>query len=385
MTDLILLYVGLALALFATGAFLYGFWTLMRSTTLDERIRELAKLLGLSREELNPILSSREQAWEEGGVMNPAVIRAGGKTHMFYRAVGADGVSRIGYASSRDGIHIDERLPYPVFALANDERDKTRSFAHHSGLSASGGSYAGVEDPRAVVIDDRMYLTFSAFRGWDSLRIAVSSISLEDLFAKRWKWSDPVYLSPPGEVHKNWVLFPEKVNGAFSVLHGFEKDREHASVAHLSTLTTDPSPYIQSEAAHRDAVNSRVWDSRIRGAGPPPVKTKKGWLVLYHANDSREPHRYKLGAMLLDLLDPSKVLARSPVPVLAPDTHYENDGKAGVVYACGATVDGDTLRVYYGGGDKVVCTASSSLSKLLRKLVPVEKTEHVLHPAFLPV
>jgi predicted GH43/DUF377 family glycosyl hydrolase len=58
------------------------------------------------------------------------------------------------------------------------------------------------------------------------------------------------------------------------------------------------------------------WDNRIRGAGPPPIKTDLGWLLLYHANDVYDPHRYKLGAMLLDLKDPTKVLYRSSTPIL---------------------------------------------------------------------
>jgi len=371
MIEFILFLVALALAFFATGAFLWGVWKIVRQHSLPERIKQLLTALGLTREIINPILEAREQTWERGGVMNPAVVKAGGKTHMFYRAVGSDGVSRIGYAESKDGVHIDERPSYPVFALQADAGGRV-AFAGNEALGESGGSYAfaGVEDPRAVVINDRMYLTFNAFSDWGSLRAAVTSLSLEDLFKKRWKWTPPVYLSPKNEVHKNWVLFPEKIQGHFSILHGFDAAREHADIHTLRSLAAEPSPHLQSTAAHRNVSDARVWDSYIRGAGPPPVKTKKGWLVLYHANDAREPHRYKLGAMLLDLFDPRKVLARSPVPVLEPDAWYENHGKAGVVYACGATVEGDTLRVYYGGGDQVVCTAATSLSRLLTKLVP---------------
>ncbi|MCI0597472.1 glycosidase, partial [Candidatus Parcubacteria bacterium] len=182
-----------------------------------------------------------------------------------------------------------------------------------------------------------------------------------------------VYLSPPGQVHKNWVLFPKKINGSFAIFHGLMfRDRTRTQMAYLDTLHKDPSPYIESDARFRDEEWYRdVWDSRIRAAGPPPIETNKGWLVLYHANDAHEPHRYKIGAMLLDLFNPEKVLARSLVPVLSPDAWYENHAKPGIVYACGATTDGDTLRVYYGGSDNVVCTATASLSKLLRELVPV--------------
>ena len=93
-----------------------------------------------------------------------------------------------------------------------------------------------------------------------------------------------------------------------------------------------------------------------------------GWLLLYHAIDSREPHKYKLGAMILSAEDPTKILYRSPRPILAPDMHYENDGKPGVIYASGAVVKDGELYVYYGGGDKYVCSAHTPMRELLNWL-----------------
>lgn len=354
-------------ATIATGLFLFAVWNLVRTFSLYERLAEFARALGLSRDDGNPILVPRGHSFEAGGVMNPAAVEAGGRIHLFYRAVGDDGVSRIGYASSADGRTFDDRPPYPVFALGVDP-EASRSFAAHEGLMASGGSFAGVEDPRAVVIDDTVHLTFNAFAGWNSLRIGMTTIKIGDLLAKRWKWTPPVYLSPRGEVQKSWVLFPEKRAGKFAVLHSLHSgSRDRVLVDELDELKDDPgikSPYYP-------VTDGQVWDSRLRGAGPPPLPTKKGWLLLYHANDARESDRYKLGAMLLDRDDPSKVIARSPAPVLSPDEWYENAGKPGIVYACGAVARDDTLHVYYGGGDSVVCAAKTSLKKLLGKLVPL--------------
>ncbi|MGB4076667.1 MAG: hypothetical protein WBK28_03115 [Minisyncoccia bacterium] len=365
--EFIPLLVGYLFALAATALFVYGLFRLVRRLAIQERLIEFAKALGLIREHGNPILVPRTHEWEAGGVMNPAAVEAGGRVHLFYRAVGGDGVSRIGYASSADGARFDERLPYPVFALAGVPPD-AESFARHSGLMASGGSFAGVEDPRAVIINDTMHLTFNAFAGWNSLRIGLTTIKVGDLLTKRWKWTPPVFLSSRGEVQKSWMLFPEKVEGRFAVLHSLHSgSREKVLVDYVDELrdnTGIKSPYYPSE-------NQSVWDARLRGAGPPPIKTKKGWLLLYHANDAREPSRYKLGALLLDLLDPRKVIARAPVPVLSPDAPYENGGKPGIVYACGAVTRGDTLHVYYGGGDSVVCAAKTSLSSLLAKLLPL--------------
>src|SRR5690606_21266786 len=112
-----------------------------------------------------------------------------------------------------------------------------------------------------------------------------------------------------------------------------------------------------------------AWDSRKAGAGPPPIKTKDGWLLIYHAVDDRDDRQYKIGAMLLDLEDPTKVLYRSNMPILHPTEWYENEGfKAGVAYPCGAVVVDDHLYVYYGGADSYVCVAARNLEEFLEEL-----------------
>lgn len=86
--------------------------------------------------------------------------------------------------------------------------------------------------------------------------------------------------------------------------------------------------------------------------------------------DRRDPGRYKLGAMLLDREDPSRVLSRLPYPLLEPNARYENEGfKSGVVYNCGTALVGDLLHVYYGGADTVVCGAWIGLDELLERLL----------------
>ena len=124
------------------------------------------------------------------------------------------------------------------------------------------------------------------------------------------------------------------------------------------------------------------WGSRdkfVRGVGPTPIKTKYGWLVLYHAIEKHDSHKYKIWAMILDIQNPKKVLYDSNGPILEPDVWYENEGyKSGVVYSCGAVVipartDGrsggdDELFVYYGGADRVSCVATIVLNDLLEDL-----------------
>jgi len=366
MTGLIAYNIALLIALIVSGLFLYGLFTVRIRHRRKEQGVGLKETYSLARDVANPLLTPGSNGWESGGVMNPAVVTAGGRTHLFYRAVGNDGVSRIGYASSANGSIFDERFPYPVFALASETNPRWP--ARYPGLTASGGSFAGTEDPRAVIIGDRMHLSFSAFADWNSLRIGVTSISVEDLIAKRWRWTPPTFLSPKGQVHKNWVIFPEKIQGAFAILHSLHAgSRDRVLIDYVDTLDE-----ASIESLYQPTQDNRVWDSTLRGAGPPPIRTDQGWLLLYHATDARQPHRYKLGALMLDLENPSRIIGRAPVPILEPDAHYENDGaKEGVVYACGMVRTGDRLRVYYGGSDSVVCAAETSLSRLLRKLTPV--------------
>lgn len=230
-----------------------------------------------------------------------------------------------------------------------------------------------------VVIEGRVYVTFNMFDGWDYIRVASISIDEQDFMTEQfWKWDGPHILSKPGERHKNWVLFPEKINGKYAILHSIAPNVDIAYRDSIEDIGTE-EPFIESWVGSRDSLPPRenAWDSYVRGAGAPPIRTSRGWLLLYHAIDARDPGRYKLGAMLLDLTDPTHVLHRSSGPILSPDEHYENHGKPGIVYACGAVVRDGTLFVYYGGADKVVCVATAELEELVDELVAGSQPEHL--------
>src|SRR3989338_5768696 len=329
-----------------------------------------AFLLGRHRE--NPVLCpNSENVWESCGRFNPAAIQDGaGNTHLLYRAAGSDGVSRIGYASAKDGVHFDDALSYPVFVMPSPRcaTIPTSLQRHDLILYPSGGSWGGCEDPRMVRLGGLVYVTFNAFDGWDFIRIGSVSIDENDFWGKRWRWSRPIFISPEKEIHKNWVLFPEKIGGKFAILHSVSPEIQVDYVDHLEDLASGRH-VIESHFTHEKP--RREWDSFRRGVGPPPLKTEKGWLVLYHAIDKKDSHRYKLGALLLDPDNPRKVIAEAPEPLLVPDMWYENDWEPGIIYACGAVIKDDTLFVYYGGGDKHVCVATAPLRKILNMLVAV--------------
>ena len=332
----------------------------------------------LTKHEGNPIVEpARNSFWESEAVFNPGAVVLDGRVHLFYRALGRDGISRVGYVSSKDGFNFDERLPYPVYSAETKEEAMNHHpytsparLVYDTTLYLSGGGWGGCEDPRAVNIDGRVYLTFNMFNGWSSMRVAVTSIDVKDLLAKKWNWDKFAYLSRPGDRQKNWVLFPEKVNGKFAIFHNLDKgDQSHVAVTYVDKLDMSETPQ-GSEAPDPQLLPDHIvaWHNRTRSASAPPIKTSDGWLLFYHAMDKDDPGKYKVGALLLDLKDPTKVLYRSLYPLLQPDEWYENDYKPGIVYASGAVVKDGTLFLYYGGGDKHIAVASVNLKEFIHKL-----------------
>ncbi len=323
----------------------------------------------------NPLLEPvKDNHWEAFAAFNPAALHIDGKVHLLYRAQGHNGVSTLGYASSSDGINMEERLAYPVFVPTRDFDTRTEASKHAPYPYVSGGGFGGCEDPRLILIEETIYLIYVAFDGSHPPGVALSSIKKSDFLAKEWTWTTPKLISEPGQIQKNWVLFPEKINGKFAILHGISPKVQVEYVDSLDELGTN-GKYVESLRSHgghgyEEEERKKHWDNIVRGAGAPPIHTPHGWLVFYHAMDFRDPGKYKVGAMLLDLTDPTKILHRAKRPVLEPETHYENNGhKRGVVYVCGAVVKDDILFVYYGASDKTVAVAAVSFSEFLADLI----------------
>jgi beta-1,2-mannobiose phosphorylase / 1,2-beta-oligomannan phosphorylase len=313
----------------------------------------------------NPILSPRpHKSWDSRAAFNSAAIYDDGKVHFLYRALGDKDLSVLGYATSKDGITIDERSDEPIYIPREPfETPGGNAFATFADHFVSGGGYGGVEDPRITRVDDRLYLTYVAFDGANPPRAAMSSIHIDDFRNKNWnKWDKAKLISAPGMVNKSAVIFPKKVNGKYAVLH---RVYPNILVDFLDDLKFDD--YLKGH--HFIPPRRKFWDSKKVGAGAPPMETEDGWLLIYQSVGYQDPSRYKIGAMMLDRDNPSKVLYRTHQPIIEPDQHYENNGfKRGVVYPCGAVIMNDRLNVYYGGADSVVCGASADLSKFLSNM-----------------
>lgn len=319
----------------------------------------------LKRYHNNPILTPTHFDWERDGAFNPTALHLDGKTHLIYRAVGADGSSSIGYASTTDGLNIDERLKKPIYTprfwfekSSGEETEKSDI------VVGSGGSWGGCEDPKITQIEDRIYMTYVAHDGSWPTRTVLTSISVEDFLNKKWRWSKPQVMSPPGVGSKSVVLMPEKINDSYYVFHRMWPNIMLDVVPDLEF--GEDKKWLKGD--HMIRPRKSFWDSRKMSVGATPIKTKDGWLVIYNAVDRLDSSKYKIGAMLLDLRHPEKVIARSRRPLLSPEEFYENDGKPGVAYPGGAVDRDGILNVYYGGGDKVCCVAQIPTDELVWNL-----------------
>lgn len=300
----------------------------------------------------NPIISPRPGfTWEAGGTLNPAAVDLNKKTHIVYRATSTTNLSVLGYASSRDGFNIDERLDKPIYSPRAEFECRAGSDANY-----------GCEDPRIVQIGDKLYMTYTAYNGVTP-RVAVSSITVSDFLNKQWEaWSTPNVITPPYVSNKDATILPEEVDGKYMIIHRVNDGICADFVSSLDFSKEKISRCIE-------IINPRpgMWDGAKVGIAGPPVKTKQGWLLLYHGVSKNK--KYRVGAILLDLKNPSTVIARTATPIFEPEEAYEHNGLvANVVFPCSLIVRKDIAYIYYGAADSVIGVATIGLKDLLSKL-----------------
>jgi len=300
------------------------------------------KLRRLSTE---PILEPiAEHAFEREAVFNCGVTLHDGKIHMFYRAAdrGFDALrypepleehkfcSSFGYAVSEDGIHF-EREPQPIY-VGEGEQEAW-----------------GVEDPRISKIGDTFYMVYTAFGGrrWDNHRISMASS--KDL--RRWE-RHGVLLDEP---NKDAGLLEDLVEGRYMLFH---RRMPHIWAAFSKDLRTWEDHQIVMETIPGG------WEELKIGIAGQPIRTRQGYLLIYHAVDRNKT--YRLGAALLDGENPTKVVRRLPEPILEPELPWEKEGHVpNVVFSCGQAVKDSFLYVYYGGADRVIGVAGIEMDKLV--------------------
>jgi len=215
----------------------------------------------------------------------------------------------------------------------------------------------GIEDCRVALIEGKYYLTFTS--------VSDNGVGVGLRTTTDWKNFEKHGMILPAH-NKDCAIFEEKINGLFYALH-----RPSSVDIGGNYIWIASSPDGIHWGNHHCIVKTRkdFWDSKRVGAGAAPIKTEKGWLEIYHG--ANENHQYCLGAFLLDLNDPTKVISRTELPIMVPTAEYEISGFFGnVVFTNGHIVelDGDTVTIYYGASDEFVCGAKFSIKEIISLL-----------------
>lgn len=213
----------------------------------------------------------------------------------------------------------------------------------------------GIEDPRITQLDDGYYVAYS---GVSPLGIVVGLLHTEDFraFERRGLLFHPD--------NKDVAIFPDRIGGRYYALH-------RPSCSHFGDLDVwlAESPDLLCWGGHRHVMGVRrgEWDGVRIGASAVPLRTERGWLEIYHGGDAG--NRYCLGAALLDLQEPWKVIARSRTPLLEPELPFETEGFFGnVVFSCGALLEDGVVRIYYGASDTSIGYAETTLERIWEHL-----------------
>jgi predicted GH43/DUF377 family glycosyl hydrolase len=254
-----------------------------------------------------------------------------------------------------DGQHYLTTLSH-LRMLTSDDGFHFREDAAHPSLHGRGAYETfGIEDCRVSLLNGVYFLTYTAV---SSNGVAVGMRSTADWIT----FHEHGLILPPH--NKDCALFEKAVGGKYFALH-----RPSSPEIGGNYIWLAQSPDLLHWGNHRCLARTRagMWDSARIGAGAAPIYTDRGWLVLYHG--ANEENRYCLGALLLDLENPASVLSRSQQPIMEPLAEYEQTGFFGnVVFTNGHLVDGDTVTIYYGAADSVICAATFSIAEILSTL-----------------
>lgn len=335
----------------------------------------------LKRYEKNPILSPNPaNEWESMVTTNPAAWfdSQNQEVKLIYRAAGNDIQHRIhlGLAVSENGYDFTRQSHTPIFSPVKQ------------------ANLGCVEDPRIVKMDNLFYITF-AYRPFAPGQYWVDPSKREynpPIFSNGYpriirenlsgtgllispdlkEFTYVGNLTNPAFDDRDVILFPEKIGGKFVTLHRpMEWVGEKYGTEYPAIWIAFSEDLLAWKELRLLAKGKYDWERKIGGSSPP-IKTKHGWLMIYHGVG--EDKFYRVGAMLLDLNDPSKILHRTKDWLLEPEEPYEIQGYyKGVVFPCGNVVVNETLFVYYGGADKYVCLATCDLDELLDYLRSCQK------------
>jgi len=338
-------------------------------------------------ERLGVILKPTSRPFESRAVLNPTCYQEGEFVHVFYRAIGGDNTSSVGYAKLKGPVKIVERRETPLIAPTYNYESK------------------GVEDPRLTKFKETYYLTYVAHDGKNAITAYATSRDLKtwkkrgiisplvtydtaaSLFEKgnlkdRYLMFKAFYEDVSGNDVLVWfkdsLLFPRKIQGKFAMLIRILPDMQIVFFKNFKELKDREfwKNYLKKLSSQVVLENKYWFESRNIGGGVPPIYTADGWLVIFHTVEELNKARiYHASAALLDKKNPFKVIGRLNRPLFSPEEKWEKEytsnlecSKNSVVFPTGAAVFGKDLYIYYGAADNRIAAAKVNLKELLNKL-----------------
>ncbi len=325
------------------------------------------------------ILEKTNLEFENKAVFNPACIQVEDVTHMFYRAINNNNISSIGYCQLKDN-KVIKRLDKPVVFPQYDYEKN------------------GTEDPRITFLEGVYYLFYTAFDGRNAhIAYATSNDLLS--FTKKGLISPNITYDEANEIfhqddlkekhflkqlylekhiqsvdllwEKDASLFSKKINNQFALIHRIRPNVQIIYFNKFEDLTEDYwRIHLKDLKNHVILEQKFQFENQYIGGGCPPIETKDGWLIIYHAVEETSLGKiYHASAALLDLENPLKVLGRLTRPLFSPKASWEKNGvTSNVVFPTGAVVKGNRLHIYYGAADKLIAAKSIELTDLLTEL-----------------
>ncbi len=286
----------------------------------------------------NPLISLGDLPFRSSDIWNAGVVRFGEQYLLLMTVEMLEGRYSIYRADSNDGLHFTvdaEPFMSPADSGPNQMYENV-----------------GIRDPRITLIDDWFYISYVA-DGDHGLRLGL-------IRTKDFRTVERIAYISQVDV-KNGVLFPSKVGGKYLLLK-----RPDAGSSIWLSYSDDLVFWGGSTVVMTP--RGRYWDSNRIGAAAPPIKIDEGWLLIYYGekHTSAGP-LVRLGAAILDYENPSRVIARSNIPILSPREKYERVGDVpNVVFSCGALLEDGQINLYYGASDSCICRGSAPLKEILR-------------------
>ncbi len=290
----------------------------------------------------NPIIRREDIPYICNTVFNAAACKFNGEYLLLLRVEDLYGKSHLTLARSTNGIKFKICEKPWIISSTDPKFEPYERF--------------GIEDPRITPIDGKYFITYSAY-GPYGVRIGIG-------VTEDFKKFDRICLATEVD-NKDGVLFPEKIKGKYVMI-----TRPSGGILKRGDMWISFSPDLihWGEAKVLMFFSPGMWGTQKVGASVPPIKTDDGWLVIFHGvKNTGFGSIYRVGAMLLDLEDPTKIIGFTQHYILGPEEPYERIGDTpNVVFPCGAILENNgELKLYYGVADTAIALATARVEEVL--------------------